>query len=552
MEKIKTKNKIQFYILCRNEERIQQWRARIPEIAGIDFCLWTGYSSMYRFITEAISHSTAPTLIVAHDDIIIGRCFARRALALIEELNDTFPNWGLAGNAGATIDNGPFYVFVKDPWCRPQRTYGPEPVACIDGNLMLINKENFLNANCEYPDLGGFHGYDLVLSLECIRSGLLVVADGRLGTVHLSGGNRGIYEQYIRSTAFQEYFRTRFADSNIPSMLGAHPVMPEDDPGLITPRPTLETLIDQALARTARSKQQSLAIVHMGGCSDASDGACRDLSEAFSSSESSCLIDVEFVFAKHLISEATSSDFGAAIRDFIRGLNHSFDHLWFLTAGASVEPNGLRAVMRALACRPEALIAGAYVSESITTRTTSAAGSSSELLQSVFDAGYFPLAALVFPAAALRRAADDPNLESAFGDGALMAAMVLSSPGVRTTLLREPIVLLPSFKSSARENHEAYGSDDDWEYVDRIAVLNSIVGQTSPIVWTLATETVLTPPPPSLVRWAQDIGHVISAIKTVLGNPGKYFGRAFSLGLRYLLHGDIRGLAREARLFRPR
>jgi hypothetical protein len=46
---------------------------------------------------------------------------------------------------------------------------GPQPVMSLDGNLILVNRRNFLQAGCEYPNLGGFHGYDLVLALECLR-----------------------------------------------------------------------------------------------------------------------------------------------------------------------------------------------------------------------------------------------------------------------------------------------------------------------------------------------------------------------------------------------
>ena len=120
-------------------------------------------------------------------------------------MDQHLPNWGVVGNAGVDAD-GRVFVYVKDPWCNPQYARGPVPVVSVDGNLMLINRRLFLEVGCDYPDLGGFHAYDGVLAFECLRKGLLVLADGRLRVVHLAGGNRGVYWKYISGDTFQTYF----------------------------------------------------------------------------------------------------------------------------------------------------------------------------------------------------------------------------------------------------------------------------------------------------------------------------------------------------------
>ena len=149
---------VDLYLLCRDEARIAQWERRRDDLPETRLRLKTGFSSMYAFINAAIADSKAPYLVLAHDDVVLGRNFAARVRDLADELNQRYPNWGVASNAGVGIDGRSYAIFVKDPWCEPMSAAAPKPVAAVDGNVMLVNRDNFIENGCEYPDLGGFHG----------------------------------------------------------------------------------------------------------------------------------------------------------------------------------------------------------------------------------------------------------------------------------------------------------------------------------------------------------------------------------------------------------
>ena len=118
---------IPYYILCRDEARREAWQARLPEVPGIAFRLRSGYSSMYAFVTDAMREAEEAVLVVAHDDVVVGRGFAQRLQSLVADLDASFPTWGLAGNAGVAWDGLGRHAYVKDPWCRPDRGRGPQP-----------------------------------------------------------------------------------------------------------------------------------------------------------------------------------------------------------------------------------------------------------------------------------------------------------------------------------------------------------------------------------------------------------------------------------------
>src|SRR4029079_3288467 len=223
--------------------------------------LKTGFSSMYAFINAAIADSKAPYLVLAHDDVVLGRSFAARVRALAGELNERYPNWGVASNAGVGIDGRSYAIFVKDPWCEPMSAAAPKPVAAVDGNVMLVNRDNFIENGCEYPDLGGFHGYDIVLSYECLRKGLLPLADRRLTVVHPSGGNKGVYDTFKKSGVIQDYLTNRFSDASFPAMLG--PITVDSARSDRRPSVALTTLFDAALLRANGGERRTLTLVRM-------------------------------------------------------------------------------------------------------------------------------------------------------------------------------------------------------------------------------------------------------------------------------------------------
>ncbi|MDD2723612.1 MAG: hypothetical protein PHH59_06280 [Methylovulum sp.] len=540
---------IRYYALCRNQARIDQWKARAVEIPGVEFHFWTGFDSMYAFIQKAIEDCPSPFLVIAHDDVIVGRDFAYRVQSLLNELEATFPNWGVVGNAGVNVD-GRVCVYVKDPWSVPQLSQGSEPVASIDGNLMLVNRRLFMEAGCEFPDLGGFHGYDVVFSFECLRKGLMVLADGRLRAVHLSGGNRGVYGQYINASLFQRYFRERFSDPFIPTMLGLQAVTGQLDVDAPL-RPSLRSLQDLALSQAKQGQICRLAIIDCRP--DPTPPLALEIPPEMANllDISKIGINADSAPAKMsgLLSVPVGSGMGGIVQEAFRCLPH--DYFWFVTETVNCKPNVLSFVARTVAGKPDALVIGTYCTNP-SNAPLPRLQDSTALMLAIFQAGHFPLSALIIPTLALRETIRQTPLNRYDVDGALLGAMALATPGIRFVPMPARINILDIAPPITKPNLEAYGKDEDWEYIERSALFNKLATRGNLSLWAMAKDAALAEPPSSAMRWAQDIQSVWQAGRQVLSQPGSYLKRGVSLAFGYLIHGDIKGLIREARLFRPR
>lgn len=78
---------------------------------------------------------------------------------------------------------------------------------------MLINCTVLRGAGLtRIPDFGGFHAYDLVLSLECLLHGLFVLVNSRLYVSHDSGGDLTAFNSYTKTESLQEYLSLQFTD----------------------------------------------------------------------------------------------------------------------------------------------------------------------------------------------------------------------------------------------------------------------------------------------------------------------------------------------------
>ena len=534
---------IDYYMLCRDQERIDQWTRRTASIDGIDFHLVTGFASMYAFIAWAIDDCPAPFLLIAHDDVIVGNDLARRVHSLVDELESSFTNWGLVGNAGVDVD-GRAHIYVKDPWCVPQQSQRPEPVASIDGNLMLLNRRRFLDAGVEFPDLNGFHGYDVILSLECLRRQLLVLADGRLRAVHLSGGSKGVYEKFIGTNVLQDYFRERFSDRFVPTLLGLHPVEPAAD-GDAAPRPSLRSVMDAALAQANCGRPRQLAVIDCRA--ERSMSLC--MPTEFGAPPLIEIVTIDPFIATEAAVVPASSPLGEIIRSAFTNLPH--DYFWFVTGTVDCDADALRLVAREIASGSGALLIGHCLSHD-STDSMAETPAATALARAIFCCTDFPLSALIVPAAPLRDAIAEFVDGQQVIDGALIGALALSTPGVLFVSLAARIASSGHHESPRQAPAGAYGSDNDWDYIGRSALFNTIAQRANPTLWTLARDTALTPPPSPTMRWLGDLQFVGRAVRQVLRQPGSYLGRGLSLALRYLLRGDLRGLIREARLFRAR
>lgn len=177
------------------------------------FCLRpiANADSYYGVINDVLADA-AGAVVIVHDDVWLGLAMETRVAGLIRELDRNLPNWGIFGNAGTRWD-GARTRHVSDPHGGPQPHFGPQPVINIDGNVMLINCAVLRGAGLNHiPDFGGFHAYDLVLSLECLLHGLFVLVDSRLYVAHDSAGDLVAFNSYTKAEPLQEYLSSRFTD----------------------------------------------------------------------------------------------------------------------------------------------------------------------------------------------------------------------------------------------------------------------------------------------------------------------------------------------------
>jgi hypothetical protein len=534
---------IAYYALCRDSERQAAWRARAADVPGVDFRLLSGFSSIYAFIQAAVADCRDDWLVVAHDDIVIGRDFAARARAAVNEAQASFPNWGVIGNAGVDLDRH-FSAHVQDPWCRPERALGPRVVATVDGNLVIIHRRAWQQAGLIFPDLGGFHGYDVVMGLLCVRHGLLPLVDGRLVVVHHSGGNRGVYARYIQGPVFQGWFSQHFSDSEVPTLLGFHPKQ-GGQASTATGRLSIQNFQDQALQRSRGQRPWPLYVVAAQGVDvpplpDPWHGAIE-------------LRRLDATGWQRLLQDAQAALAGDASKP---------GHVWFLPAGSRPEVSALSGLARAVLKAPGALVvAGHRLGDG---STAAPFRPPSALWPAVFSGERFPAAALVVPvcllsSAAVQQAVRAPEGAAQAGlqvpdDGMLLAAACLAH-GQRATLCLQQCLVAVAPPHEARSGHGAvggYGSTQEWDRIDRLAQRDALLGTTAGDLWRLAAAVHGAPEPPREVLWAQSVGQVAYAARRVLKEPRRYLGRAFALLWQNLRRGDWRGLVREARQFRPR
>lgn len=216
------------YIVCRSSAHEAAWQSRSLHYSGLDFRPLVGNTSYYKIINEAIKSADSEALII-HDDVWLSIDIDKHVSSLISELNEKYPNWGLCGNAGMRWDGTISARHVSDPHGGPIPVKGPRPVMSIDGNVMLLNCKKMRERGLlAIPDLGGFHGYDLVLSYETLRNGLCVLIDGRIYAKHDSAGNQSGFTEFTSSSELQNYLSENFSDYRFDTLNG--PIVLKDRP----------------------------------------------------------------------------------------------------------------------------------------------------------------------------------------------------------------------------------------------------------------------------------------------------------------------------------
>ncbi len=140
----------------------------------------------YRGLNALLNAARGRYVILCHQDVLLigdGAEALERSLADLERRD---PNWGLAGNAGAT-GPGALVMRISDPHGADRRTGDlPARVMSLDENFIVVKRSARFGCSV---DLDGFHFYGADLCLNAGMAGHSAwVIDFHLK--HLSGGRK--------------------------------------------------------------------------------------------------------------------------------------------------------------------------------------------------------------------------------------------------------------------------------------------------------------------------------------------------------------------------
>jgi len=210
--------------LCRDTKTIERLKKEekkfnLPKteyVTGID---------LFTFINNILKDCKEDYALICHDDVILPLNINNQVQECINEANNFFgnSNWAIIGNAGVEYLNKRVLLHLKD--CNIKiitpKTPKPRLVESVDGNAMLLNLKNIREKKINLPkNLSGFHLYDLILSLEAYKKGLVCAVSSRLYLTHLSGGNREMFTEIAKEKQFQDYFRDNYSNNVITSING--------------------------------------------------------------------------------------------------------------------------------------------------------------------------------------------------------------------------------------------------------------------------------------------------------------------------------------------
>lgn len=459
------------FVVCRSDQIATAWQARNIFYDGLDFIPVVGVSSFYKVLNDVIDRCSGPVLVI-HDDIWLSIDARSHLDALIEDLDANFGNWGLCGNAGVRWDGTISARHVSDPHGGPTPFGGPRPVMSVDGNSMLLNCGMMRRCGLHaIPDLGGFHGYDLVLSFETLRHEMCVLVDPRLYAKHESGGNLKAFREFGASQDLGDYLARHFMDYrfdtiNGPVVLGnreSYPFLLADKAP--TAHKRLLDCFDAALVAARREKPITLAICVRSQFKRAALLERFMMSASHAIREAEGLVEVEIALITDQPEERAESAIGHYRKRFgnlaLRYVQHAItgrrasrvdlaiaafqlldaDFIWLIDDDDYLLPSGILSVGRSL-CRhfPQLLVvdclrmaekwaledAQEILIESVTLGRTN----SSECFEVFRGENFVPVCGAIYPRALMQDKLDRVQARTSYYEDYFMLLTALSAPHI--------------------------------------------------------------------------------------------------------------------------
>ena len=195
---------------------------------GLEIKITTGISSLFVYINDIINNENEPVLIM-HDDTYFNKDFISRVNNAITLLNKINSNWGIAGNAGIScyelgFSSQNMVRYIMDPHGGPNLRGKILPAESIDGNTILLNTPKLRENKIRLPNFNGFHLYDIILSIETIKSGLGVYIIPQLLCYHASSGNQIEFNKAFYNDAFIKYLQKKLINNHLKTINGSLPL----------------------------------------------------------------------------------------------------------------------------------------------------------------------------------------------------------------------------------------------------------------------------------------------------------------------------------------
>ncbi len=172
------------------EKTLRSFLARGFDLGNSEFAVVDNRSAnrldAFAGIREFVCSARGRYVVICHQDVELIEDGFDVLLARLRHLDDTAPNWAVAGNVGVRgLTN--WTARISDPHVRDARVGRfPTAVDSIDENFIVIKRASGLVPS---DDLSGFHFYGLDLCIQAERRGLeAYVIDFHL--LHKSAGNK--------------------------------------------------------------------------------------------------------------------------------------------------------------------------------------------------------------------------------------------------------------------------------------------------------------------------------------------------------------------------
>lgn len=163
---------------CSDWEEQQKISTQYSEF-GLDLGFLPEDISAHRILKE-ILEGDRDFVCLVHKSVTLPRSFPQSLLALRDELQREWPNWGMVGNAGVTpLMYGAHATrrirYFSDSITGPNIAGHILPSECLFENVLVINAAALRLTGIEIPDLPDPHLLAPVLSVQMLRSDLAVL-----------------------------------------------------------------------------------------------------------------------------------------------------------------------------------------------------------------------------------------------------------------------------------------------------------------------------------------------------------------------------------------